>query len=370
MAVNDRNAIGNDRSLCSGLRMIEIGESVSAAVSGMVFADYGADVLIIEPPNGSRLRQIPAFAMWSRGKRSIRLDLTTSTGRERVQELAADSDVMITALEPATADRFGVDGGTMCTENPRLVHCEVTGFGRDHPLRDVPGYEGVVSSAAGRAHEFAVLFGGERPAYPAVPVATHGAAMLALEGVFAALLEREHTGRGQRLETSLLRALSVFDLMRWAPGADRALRVADVPMLIYTVARTRDGVWLQFSQNGPGLFRAFLRALQLEHVLEQEQFRTAPHIVQRIAGHDCEPGVQEVVTLLVECSVVPGKGFDAFGDALIDPLRIAVVDDQGQRTGPEEVASDLHFREALPQFADRRRGRVGALSQSWGDGRR
>ncbi len=135
-----------------------------------------------------------------------------------------------------------------------------------------------MSSAAGRAHEFATLFDGERPAFPAVPVATHGAAMLALEGIFAALLEREHTGRGQPIETSLLRALSVFDLMRWAPGADRALRVGDVPMLIYTVARTRDGVWLQFSQNSPGLFRAFLRGLELEHVLDQEPFRTAPHI--------------------------------------------------------------------------------------------
>jgi crotonobetainyl-CoA:carnitine CoA-transferase CaiB-like acyl-CoA transferase len=136
----------------------------------------------------------------------------------------------------------------------------------------------VVASAAGRAHEFSVLFDVERPAFPAVPVATHGAAMLALQGIFAALVEREHTGRGQRIETSLLRALSVFDLMRWAPGADRALRVTDVPMLFYTVARTRDGVWLQFSQNSPGLFRAFLRALELEHLVEQERFRAAPHI--------------------------------------------------------------------------------------------
>ena len=142
----------------------------------------------------------------------------------------------------------------------------------------MPGYEGVVTAGAGRAHEFAVLFGGERPAFPAVPVATHGAAMLALQGIFAALVEREHTGCGQRIETSLLRALSVFDLSGWAPGADRALRLADAPMLFYTVARTRDGVWLQFSQNSPRLFRAFLRALELEHLLEQEPFRTAPQI--------------------------------------------------------------------------------------------
>ena len=278
MAVNNRSGTRINRSLASGLRIVEIGESISAAVAGMVFADYGADVLMIEPPDGSRLRQVPAFAMWSRGKRSMCLDLTTTAGRDRVHELAADTDVMITALEPGTADRFGVDGTAMCARNSRLVHCEVTGFGRDHPLSDVPGYEGLVTSAAGRAHEFAVLFGGERPAFPAVPVATHGAAMLALQGAFAALLERDHTGCGQPIETSLLRALSVFDLSGWAPGSDRALRLADVPLLFYTAARTRDGVWLQFSQNSPGLFRAFLRALELEHLFEQEEFRAAPHI--------------------------------------------------------------------------------------------
>ena len=66
-----------------------------------------------------------------------------------------------------------------------------------------------------------------------------------------------------------------------------------------------------------------------------------------IAGHDREPGVQEVVTLLVECSVVPGKGFDAFGDAPIQPARVAVIDHDRQRAGAEEVAVHLHLREAL-----------------------
>ncbi len=83
----------------------------------MVLADFGADVLTIEPPNGSRLREAPAFAMWSRGTNSRRLDLTTTAGQERLHEVVADADVMITALEPATADRLGVDGASMCAAN-------------------------------------------------------------------------------------------------------------------------------------------------------------------------------------------------------------------------------------------------------------
>jgi crotonobetainyl-CoA:carnitine CoA-transferase CaiB-like acyl-CoA transferase len=265
-------------SLAGGLRVLEIGESITAALVGMVLADYGADVLVVEPPSGSRLRQLPAFRMWARGKRLAALDLAVPAGQRRVAELAGDADVAIVALEPATADRLAVGEATLRAGNARLVHCEVTGFGRGHPLSGVPGHEGIVAARAGRAHEFAVLFGGERPAFPAVPVASYGAAMLALQGVFAALVERERTGSGQAVSTSLLSALGVFDLSGWAPGADRALRLADVPMLFYTVARSGDGVWLQFSQNSPRLFRAFLGAIGLEDLLTQPRFRHAPRV--------------------------------------------------------------------------------------------
>jgi crotonobetainyl-CoA:carnitine CoA-transferase CaiB-like acyl-CoA transferase len=278
MAVTQPEAQPEHLSIASGLRVVEVGESVSAALTGMVMADYGADVLLVEPPTGSRLRGLPAFRMWARGKRTTRLDLGTPDGGRHMGQLVRAADVLIVALEPATADRLGVDGVTACAANPKLVHCEITGFGRGHPLESVPGHEGIVAARAGRAHEFAILFGGERPAFPAVPVATYGAAMLALQGIFAALVERQRTGLGQSVATSLLGALGVYDLSAWAPGGSRNLRLADVPMLFYTVARSRDGVWLQFGQNSPRLFRGFLRAIGLEEVLEQSRFRQAPAV--------------------------------------------------------------------------------------------
>jgi crotonobetainyl-CoA:carnitine CoA-transferase CaiB-like acyl-CoA transferase len=264
--------------LATGLRVLEIGESIAAAVAGMVLADQGADVVIVEPPHGSRLRRAPAFTMWARGKRSVALDLRTTAGHDAIAALARSADVAVTALAPETADALRVSATDLIAHNDRLVHCEITGFGRRHPLSHVAGHDAVVASRAGRAHEFSVLFDGARPAFPAVPVATHGAAMLALQGIFAALVEREHTGRGQRVETSLLRALSVFDLSGWLPDADRSLRIADVPVLFYFVGRTRDGVWVQFSQNAPRLFAAMLRALGLEHLTDEPRFRAAPYL--------------------------------------------------------------------------------------------
>jgi crotonobetainyl-CoA:carnitine CoA-transferase CaiB-like acyl-CoA transferase len=272
--------------LATGLKVVEIGESIAAAVAGMVLVDNGADVLVVEPPAGSRLRGLPAFRMWARGKRAEPLDLTTPSGRRRMAELAAEADVVIVGLEPAVADRLGVDGQTLCAANPRLVHCEITGFGRDHPLSDLPGHEGVVTAAAGRAYEFSVMVRGGRPVYPAVPVATHGAAMLALQGVFAALLERERTNRGQPVSTSLLGALGVFDLSGWAPGGSRALRLADVPMTFYPVGRTRDGVWVQFSQNAPRLFRALLHALDLDGLVEEPRFHHVPRVTDPVDARE------------------------------------------------------------------------------------
>jgi crotonobetainyl-CoA:carnitine CoA-transferase CaiB-like acyl-CoA transferase len=324
----------SDQNL-TGLRVVAVGESIIAAVVCMVLADFGADVVLIEPPAGSRLRDTPAWTMWSRGITTERIDLTSVDGRARLIALAADADVVLTALEPATADRLGADGPTLRAVNPRLVHCEVTGFGRDHPLSDVPGHDGVVTAAAGRAHEFGVLLDGKRPAFPAVPVATHGASMLALQGIFAALLEREQTGEGQQVSTSLLRALSVFDLSGWAPDGSRELRLADAPMLFYPEARTNDGVWLQFSQNGPRLYRALLRALDLEHLFDDERFRTAPHVrdlddaralrtivMRRVAERTWDEW-REVFDQDTDISAEP---FARPGDALTHPQLVATGD--------------------------------------------
>jgi crotonobetainyl-CoA:carnitine CoA-transferase CaiB-like acyl-CoA transferase len=350
-------------SLAAGLRVVEIGESISAALVGMVLADNGAEVVVVEPPGGSRLRQLPAFAMWGRGKQHVELDLVDAGGRAAMRASVAESDVVVTALEPATADRLGVDAAALRPGLDRLVHCEITGFGRRHPLSDIPGHEGVVLSRGGRAYEFATLFGGERPAFPAVPVATYGAAMLGLQGIFAALLEREQTGQGQAVSTSLLRALSVFDLSGWTPNADHALRLADVPMLFYFVGRTSDGVWVQFSQNAPRLFGAMLRALDLAGVTDEPRFRAAPHLadpddaralrailIARLAERTWDEW-RAIFTLDPDVSAEP---FAWPGDALDHPqLRHTgdVRDIDDPRLGPTRQLGPLASFRAVPTSA-------------------
>ncbi len=266
--------------IADGLRVLELGSGISGALAGMILADNGAEVIKVEPPDGDANREHPAFRMWSRGKESLVADLGRRRARNRVRELAAEADVWLTSWRPGTSERFGLDADSLAARNPRLVTCAITGFGASGPYAHYPGWEGVVAARAGRMLEFACVAGGERPAYAAVPVASYCASQLALHGIFAALYERERSGRGQHVETSLVQALTVYDLVNWLPGFPTTLRLEDVPFLPYLPACTADGVWLQFAQLSPVQFRAFIRDLGLEALYEEPRFRHAPHLMR------------------------------------------------------------------------------------------
>ena len=255
--------------IASGLRVVEIGTSAAVAVAGVTLADAGADVVMVEPPGGSALRDEPAFAMWARGKRSVVADLADRAGHERTIALLAEADVCLIGLKPASTDRFGLGYESLQTVAPRLVVAMLSGFGSRGPFRDIPVYDGVMQARGGRMFEFSSLAGGIRPAFAAAPVTAHGAANAVLLGVFAALRERERNGgSGQLVETSLTHALGVYDLVSWAPGTSVRQHGEDAPFLPYATARTADGVWIQFAQNGPALFADFLRVLELDGEFE------------------------------------------------------------------------------------------------------
>ncbi len=262
--------------VASGLRVLELGSGLSGAIAALVLADNGADVIKVEPPGGDPLRGHPAYRMWNRGKQAFVADLAAPPDRERVAGLAAEADVVLSSWTPGVDARFGLDPDTIAARNPRAIVCRITGFGPHGPYAHYPAWDGIVAAKAGRMLEFCGLVGGERPAYAAVPVAGWSASQLALHGILAALLARERTGRGRRVETSLVQALGIYDLVNWLPGYKMMLRVADVPYLPYTNACTRDGIWLQFAQLSPTQFRAFIRDLGLDAIWQDPRFRFAP----------------------------------------------------------------------------------------------
>ena len=153
--------------IADGLKVVEIGSSVSVALAGMTLADAGADVVALEPPGGSPLRRERAFAMWARGKQSEVVDLASAAGRARLDAWLSEADVLLLGLKAGSLERLALIPETLAAAHPRLVVACLTGFGRRGPFRDVPAWDGVVQARGGRMFEFSTMAGGERPVFAA-----------------------------------------------------------------------------------------------------------------------------------------------------------------------------------------------------------
>ncbi|MCH2170828.1 CoA transferase [Myxococcota bacterium] len=318
-------------SCTTGLRVLELGSGLSGALAGMILSDNGAEVLKISHPEGDPWRGHPGALSWNRGKRHHLADLTTPHDAQTVRNLAAKADVLLASWEPGRAERFGLDFASLSPIAPQLVFCEITGFGSSGPYAEVPGYDGLVAARAGRMHEFSTLEGGTRPTYAAVPVASYGAAHLALQGSLAALIQRTTTGLGQRVQASLLQALTVYDMSHWYPGASRSLRFDDMPDHGYLPACTRDGHWVQFAQRSPKQLSAMLRNLGLEETISNDpRFTDTP----RFTRSDDARALRDLILLRMREKTLEEwtRTFDADSDMSVVPF-----------LGPGEVSQHPQF---------------------------
>jgi crotonobetainyl-CoA:carnitine CoA-transferase CaiB-like acyl-CoA transferase len=229
-------------SVLDGIRVLDLSWGVAGPIAGMLLADHGADVIKIEPPGGDPWRDTPGYAAWLRGRRSIELDLRDPTDRTAFHSLARRADVVLEAYGPGTAARLGADAATLLALNPRLVCCSISAYGAHSAHRDRPGYDALVAARLGIWHEQRGHLGGavphmnglepflpeleipdgmapgsprEGPIFTYTPWLSMCTAFLATMGVSAALFAREHTGRGQHVQTSLLKAALTVTASKW-----------------------------------------------------------------------------------------------------------------------------------------------------------
>jgi crotonobetainyl-CoA:carnitine CoA-transferase CaiB-like acyl-CoA transferase len=252
-----------------------------------VLADFGADVVKLEPPGGDRFRTLAASPLWLRGKRSAVLDLASDAGRAGARALVETADVLVVSGPPGRAARWGLDPERAFELNPGLVHCSITPWGERGPYAEFPGYEGLVAAKSGRMSAFAAQLRREGPVYAALPIAGHGASQGAVHGILAGLFARERSGRGQRVETSLLQGLLPYDL--WAvllhqllartgqPPLDPKRVGGDMPTLNYHPVLAKDDRWIQCGNLLEHLFLSFLDAIDLlAELLMDEAFQGPP----------------------------------------------------------------------------------------------
>ena len=276
----------------AGVRVVELAHWMAGPAAGGVLADWGADVVKVEPRGGEPMRHIwgsmganpdapnGAFTSANRGKRSIELDVRSAEGRDVLERLLGQADVLVTNLRPAALRRLGLDPEGVAERFPRLVYCSLTAYGWGGPDEEKAGYDlASFFARTGIAHEITTQ--GQPPAPLMQGLGDTYAAMTAVAGILAALHERTTTGTGRFVEASLLRT------GMWALAGELGVQAMggrprppypreNCPTPLYNSYRTADDRWfflvgVEARRHLPRV----LAAIERSDLLDDERFATA-----------------------------------------------------------------------------------------------
>ncbi len=285
-------------SMLNGIKVVEYATYMAAPGAGGILADWGADVIKIEPPGGDPIRQFfktigtdiqdnPVFDFDNRGKRSIIVDTSIEAGAAIVRKLAGDADIFLTNVRPGGLERSGLDYDSLSNAFPELVYCSLTGYGLEGPDKDRPGFD-IASfwSRAGLARLFPPK--GADPFILRTAFGDHVTSISAAAAINAALVRRFREGKGALVEASLLRA------GLYSVGSDFAIQLffnrlastrdrSDAMVAINNFFRSSDGEWICIvARQGDVDWPRICRAIGAETLLSDERFATSKG--RRMAG--------------------------------------------------------------------------------------
>ncbi len=273
------------RGPLAGLKVIELAHIMAGPVCGLMLADMGAEVIKVEKvPGGDDSRRFlppeiagepAAFMMMNRNKRGIAVDLKQEEGREVLRRLLRSADVVIENYRRGTMERLGLGYESLRTENPGLIYCEISGFGRSGPYADRGGFDLIAQGMSGL-----MSITGEGEGRPPVkvgaPVTDITAGILGAMGVLAAVVERQKSGKGQRVDTSLFEAGIVHTYWQSAiafatgqsPGPMGSAHPLNAP---YQAFRTADG-WINLGAANQKNWLRVLEAIGMPEINDDPRF--------------------------------------------------------------------------------------------------
>jgi len=272
--------------MLEGIRVLELGQVLSAPFAGAILGDLGAEVLKIERVEcGDDARRMGpdfrhgdalTFHMVNRNKKSVALDLKSEAGKADFERLAASADILIHNLRPGAPEALGIDGPSLTSRHPRLIYCAISAFGHVGPMKDRPGYEPLIQAYSGLSS----TNGGpdDPPMRLGVAVCDQGTGMWIVIGALAALQRRQTTGRGAIVTASLLETALVWAAQRgdaWVnegqmPPKHRSGHPALVP---YEAFHANDGPFIICCGNDR-LFAKLARELGKPEWSEDDRFAT------------------------------------------------------------------------------------------------
>ncbi len=256
-----------------GVRVLDFTQMMAGPLCPSLLGDLGADVIKIEPPEGDAMRRTGSvrvggesdlFLSVNRNKRSVVLDLKSPAGQRAAQALASGADVIVENFRPGTAERLGIGYDEVRRSNPEVIYCSITGFGREGPDSGRPALDPVIQALSGLMS----LTGDETtgPLITGMPISDFVAPVFGTIGVLAALYARQRSGRGQRIDLSMLDS-SIFAMM---PREAHVLATGEelpllgnrhYQMVPYNAYETRDGRSVMVIAHTDKFWLALLRAL-------------------------------------------------------------------------------------------------------------
>ncbi len=254
-----------------GVKIVDLTSAIAGALGTMVLGDMGADVIKIEPPRGEHYRHAFDGAILlatNRNKRGIALDLRTKEGQEIALKLASKADVLIENFVPGTADRLGLGYDKVSQVNPRIIYCSVSGFGQSGPYSQRPAYDPVAQAMSG-----IMIATGEpdgKPCRQVTSLIDMTASLYAVIGILGSLLDRKKTGKGQRIDVSLLDtavlAMNYYVTHHSFTGKlPSRLGSGAAAWVPYQAFDTKDGsIWIGVSTDK--FWAAFCQALDLDEL--------------------------------------------------------------------------------------------------------
>jgi len=322
----------------SGLRVIELGQLIAGPFASKILAEFGADVIKIEPPKTGdplrtwRLLHEGTSVWWAahaRNKRSVTLDLRQPEGQEIIRKLAVDADILIENFRPGAMEKWGLGFQALHAINPKLIMLRVSGYGQSGPYRDRPGF-GVIGEAMGGLR----YLSGE-PGRPPVRVGVSiGDTLSGLHGVIGVMMALRHReqqgGVGQEVDVALYE--SVFNMMEsLLPeyskfGAVRQPSGASMPGIVPTNAYLcNDGLYALIAGNGDSIYK------RLMETIGRTDLATAPNLANNIgraanaelidaaiSAYTQQHSLESVLEAMNVAGVPAGKSYDA-ADIAHDP---------------------------------------------------
>jgi crotonobetainyl-CoA:carnitine CoA-transferase CaiB-like acyl-CoA transferase len=278
----------SDGEALSGIKVLDLCRVVSGPFATMHLGDLGADVVKIEDPRtGDESRRYGPpfiagesayFLSVNRNKRSCTVDLKSSSGRDVILALAAVADVVIENFRPGTLDKWGLSFEALCARSPRLILCSISGFGRTGPDADRPGYDLILQGESG------VMDITGDPDGPPMKVGTSIADLVtglyASQSVLAALMKRQRTGEGGRVDVSMLDAMAsllTFNAGMYFASGESPKRRGNVHPTIspYETFPARDG-WINVGVANDKFWSIFCEVIGHQDLLTDPRFASGP----------------------------------------------------------------------------------------------